>query len=81
MSGARSPTKMECSRAASGPRLTVQKRLMEDRLSVTYISAVDPAEEEVIKLEYRIDRGISLIGERDESGRLGGDIKSRLEFR
>ena len=69
------------SKASSGPRLTVQKRLLDEQLTVTYISAVDPAEEEVIKLEYQLGRNVSVLGERDENGRLGGDLKLRLEFR
>ncbi|HLB01532.1 MAG TPA: translocation/assembly module TamB domain-containing protein, partial [Nitrospiria bacterium] len=69
------------SKAAAGPRLTVQKRLLDEKLSVTYISAVDPAEEQVIKVEYQLGRDVSLIGERDEKGRAGGDIRFRLEFR
>ena len=69
------------SKAAAGPRLTIQKRLLDDHLSVTYISAVDPAEEQVIKLEYQFSDRVSVIGEQDENGRLGGDFKVRLEFR
>lgn len=69
------------SKAAAGPRLTVQKRLLDDQLTVTYISAIDPTEEDVIKLEYQLRRNVSIIGERDDLGRMGGDIKFRLEFR
>ncbi len=69
------------SKAAAGPRLTVQKRLLDDQLTVTYISAIDPSEEDVIKLEYQLGRNISIIGERDENGRMGGDLTLRLEFR
>jgi autotransporter translocation and assembly factor TamB len=69
------------SRAASGPRLTVQKRLLDDKLTVTYTSSVDPAVEDIIKLEYQLGRSVSIIGERDDRGRAGGDLKFRLEFR
>lgn len=68
-------------KAAAGPRLTVQKRLLDDQLTVTYISAIDPSEEDVIKMEYQLGRNVSIIGERDDLGRVGGDIKFRLEFR
>ncbi len=68
-------------KASGGPRLTVQKRLMDDQLVVTYISAVDPTEEQVIKLEYQLGRSVALVGERDDKGRVGGDLKFRLEFR
>jgi translocation and assembly module TamB len=69
------------SKAAAGPRLTVQKRLLDDQLTVTYISAIDPSEEDVIKMEYQLGRNVSIIAERDENGRLGGDLTLRLEFR
>jgi hypothetical protein len=69
------------SKASAGPRLTVQKRLLDDQLTVTYVSAIDPSEEDVIKLEYQVGKNVAIIGERDDNGRLGGDLTLRLEFR
>lgn len=63
------------------PRVTVSKRLLGDRLFVTYSSAVGSTENNVVKLEYLLGRNISLVGVRDEKGSLGGDIKYRFEFR
>lgn len=63
------------------PRITVSKRLLGDRLFVTFSSAVGTAESNVLKLEYLLNRNISLIGIRDEKGGIGGDIKFRFEFR
>jgi len=63
------------------PRVTVSKRLLGDRLFVVYSSLVGGGEEDVIKLEYQIDRHVSLIGIREERGTLGADIKFRFEFR
>ena len=64
-------------------RVTVSKRLLNKRLSVTYSTALGSGttEEEIIKLEYLLDRNISLIGIRDERGSVGGDIKFRFEFK
>jgi translocation and assembly module TamB len=64
-------------------RVTVSKRLLNKRLSVTYSNALGSGttEEEIIKLEYLLDRNISLIGIRDERGSVGGDIKFRFEFK
>jgi translocation and assembly module TamB len=64
-----------------GPRVSVSKRLIEDKLYVTYTSSVGVAEEDDVKLEYRLNRNVSLIGENDETGSLGADIKFRFEFK
>lgn len=63
------------------PRITVSKRLLGDRLFVTYSSAVGTAENNVLKLEYILNKNVSLIGVRDEKGGIGGDIKFRFEFK
>lgn len=64
-----------------GPRVTVSKRLLGDRLFVTYISPVGSTEEQVLKLEYILGKNVSLVGLRDEKGSTGGDIKFRFEFK
>ncbi|MBS1126299.1 MAG: hypothetical protein H6Q93_288, partial [Nitrospirae bacterium] len=38
-------------------------------------------EEQIIKLEYFMNKNISLVGERDERGITGGDIRFRFEFK
>ena len=57
-------------------RVTVSKRLLNERLSVTYSSALGSGntEEDIIKLEYLLYRNISLVGIRDERGSVGGDV-------
>jgi len=64
-----------------GPRVTVAKRLIGERLFVTYTNALGSSAEQIIKLEYLLDKNISLIGNRDERGSLGGDVKFRFEFK
>ncbi|MBM4140220.1 MAG: hypothetical protein FJ242_01805 [Nitrospira sp.] len=64
-----------------GPMVTVSKRLVSDRLLVTYTSSLASTEEQILKLEYLLDKNISLIGIRDEKGSVGGDIKFRFEFK
>ncbi len=64
-----------------GPQVTVSKRLIGDRLFVTYTNSIGASEEQIIKLEYLIGKNISLIGLRDERGSIGGDIKFRFEFK
>jgi hypothetical protein len=63
------------------PRVTVSKRLLGDRVFVTFTSAVGSTEEQIIKLEYFLSRSISLVGVRDERGILGGDVRFRFEFK
>ena len=64
-----------------GPRVTVSKRLLGDKVFVTYASSVGTVEEQIIKLEYLLTKNVSLIGIRDERGIVGGDVKFRFEFR
>jgi autotransporter translocation and assembly factor TamB len=65
----------------SEQRLTVSKRLLGDRLSVTYSTALGSVATDVIKLEYNVGNNVSLIGVRDEVGALGGSIKFRFGFK
>ena len=64
-----------------GPRVTVSKRLLGDKLFVTYVSSIGSTEEQVLRLEYILGKNISLLGVRDERGSLGTDIKFRFEYR
>ncbi|MEW6214688.1 MAG: translocation/assembly module TamB domain-containing protein, partial [Nitrospirota bacterium] len=64
-----------------GPRVTVSKRLVSDRLLVTYTTPLGSTEEQILKLEYLLGKNISLIGMRDEKGSVGGDVKFRFEFK
>ncbi|MCX8028349.1 MAG: translocation/assembly module TamB domain-containing protein [Thermodesulfovibrionales bacterium] len=63
------------------PRVTVSKKLMGDKLYVTYSASITTGEEQVWKLEYFLDKNFSLIGVRDERGGLGADIKYRFQFK
>ncbi len=65
----------------SVPRLTVGKELVQNKLYVTYSSNVGAAmPEQMISLEYILNRHFSLVGEKDETGNTGADIKYRFEF-
>lgn len=68
-------------KSSSGPRFTVGKKLLDDRMYVIYASTLDPSVEELIQIEYKLAKNISLIGSRDEKGLLGGDIRFRFEFK
>jgi len=64
-----------------GPMVAASKRLIGDKLLVTYTGSLGTTEEYVLKFEYLLDRNTSLIGTRDEKGSVGGDIKFRFEFK
>jgi hypothetical protein len=65
------------------PEVTVSKRLLSNRLYVTYSTPLGSAatEQQIIRLEYQLGKNISLVGVRDERGITGGDIKFRFEFK
>jgi autotransporter translocation and assembly factor TamB len=64
-----------------GPRVTVSKRLIGERLFVTYATLFAGTEEQVIKIEYVLNKNISLVGMRDEKASVGGDVRFRFEFK
>lgn len=63
------------------PRVTVSKRLLGDKIFVTYTTAVGALEEQIIKLEFFMTKNVSLVGVRDERGITGADIRFRFEFK
>lgn len=66
--------------ASGGARLTVGKKLLDDRLYVTYTTGITTLEE-LIKLEYFLGKNVYVVGKRDEQGRMSSDIKFRFEFK
>jgi translocation and assembly module TamB len=66
---------------AFGSRITIGKRLIEDRLSVIYSTSIGTNEDHMIKLKYNVNKSISIIGSRDEIGSAGVDLKYRFEFK
>jgi len=66
----------------SVPRITVGKELVQNKLYVTYSSNVGAAApEQIFRIEYLLNRHFSLVGEQDELGNNGADIKYRFEFK
>jgi autotransporter translocation and assembly factor TamB len=65
------------------PQVSVSKRLLGDKVFVTYSNVFGSTTtgEQIFKVEYFLDRNISLIGVSDERGSVGGDIKFRFEFK
>ena len=66
----------------SVPRVTVGKEIVQDRLYVTYSSNVGATTtDQIFRIEYVLNRHFSLVGERNELGNTGADIKYRFEFK
>ena len=63
------------------PWVIIEKRLFEDKIFVVYSTAIGTTEESIIKLEYKIDKDISVVGSRNEIGSVGVDLKYRFEFK
>jgi translocation and assembly module TamB len=63
------------------PKIIIEKRLFEDKLFVIYTSAIGTAEENIIKLEYKLNKDVSVVGSRNEIDSLGVDLKYRFEFK
>ncbi len=66
-------------KTSGGVRLSAEKSLLEDRLRVT--TTLDPAREQQFRMVYALNNKVSLIGEKDDKGQIGGNIRFRFEFR
>lgn len=66
----------------SVPRVTVGKEIIRDKLYVTYSSNVGASSPEpILKVEYILNRNLSLVGGQNELGKMGADLKFRFEFK
>ncbi len=66
---------------AFSPKITLGKRMLEDRIFVIYSRAIGTAEEQVVKVEYKLDKNLFLVGSRDEVGSTGLDLKYKFDFK
>jgi len=60
-------------------RVTVQQRVTRN-VTITYISNVGSTQEQVIQVEYNLNRNISIVALRDYNGTFGIDIKIKKRF-
>ena len=60
----------------------VVQEIIQDKIYVTYSSNVGATTpEQVLRLEYVLDKHFSLVGEQNEVGSIGADVKFRFEFK
>ena len=54
--------------------------MLADRLYALLSTPAVPADEQLIRLQYPVSENLALVGERNEKGRVAGDIRLRIEF-
>jgi translocation and assembly module TamB len=60
-------------------RVTVEERVTRN-LTITYVSNVGSTQQQVIQVEYNLDRNVSIVALRDQNGTFGIDIKIKKHF-
>lgn len=65
----------------TGPQVTVGKSLLDRHLLFLVSRPMDPTIPQSYRMEYEFNRHMSLVGEGDDSGSVGGDLKFRFDFR
>ena len=65
---------------SSGPQLVASEKI-NDRMGITYTTAVGHMNDQRIRLDYRLNKYFSLVGETDQRGRSALDVKYKLRFK
>jgi translocation and assembly module TamB len=61
-------------------RITIEQRIARD-LTITYITNVTSTQQQVIQVEYNVNRNVSIIALRDQNGTFGLDVKFKKRFK
>ena len=61
-------------------RVTVEQQVARN-LTITYITDVTSTQQQVIQVEYNVDRNVSIVALRDQNGTFGLDIKFKKRFK
>jgi translocation and assembly module TamB len=64
----------------AGARVTVEQQIARN-LNIMYVSNVGSTQEQVIQVEYTINRNISVVALRDYNGTFGIDVKIKKRFK
>jgi translocation and assembly module TamB len=67
------------SQQSAASRVTVEQQITRN-LTITYVSNVSSTQQQVIQVEYNVDRNVSIVGLRDQNGTFGIDIKIKKRF-
>jgi translocation and assembly module TamB len=60
-------------------RVTVEQQVARN-LTITYVSNVGSTQEQVIQVEYNVNRNVSVVALRDQNGTFGIDVKIKKRF-
>jgi translocation and assembly module TamB len=61
-------------------RVTVEQQIARD-ITVTYVSNVSSTQQQIIQVEYNVNRNVSIVALRDYNGTFGIDVKIKKRFR
>ncbi|HXN06463.1 MAG TPA: translocation/assembly module TamB domain-containing protein, partial [Nitrospiria bacterium] len=68
-------------KSGAAPRVSVEQRMLGDRFILTYAYIINPTQDQIIKMEYMLNRNMSLQGIRNDDGTLNSNLKFRFEFK
>lgn len=60
-------------------RITIGRRIAKN-LSLTYSTNITTGQEQIVVVEYQVNRNISIIGTREQDGTYGFDVRFRKRF-
>jgi translocation and assembly module TamB len=60
-------------------RVTVEQTIARN-LTITYVSNVSSTQQQVIQVEYNVNRNVSIVALRDQNGTFGIDVKIKKRF-
>jgi translocation and assembly module TamB len=66
--------------AQSLGRITIEQQVQRD-LVITYSTDVNSTEQQVIQVEYNVNRGVSILGLRDKNGTFALEVKFKKRFK
>ena len=64
----------------AGARVTVEQQIARN-LTITYVSNVNSTQQQVIQVEYAVNRNVSVVALRDQNGTFGIDVKIKKRFK
>ena len=67
------------SEQSAAARVTVEQQVTRN-LTITYVSNVSSTQQQVIQVEYNVNRNISIVALRDQNGTFGIDFKIKKRF-
>ena len=60
-------------------RVTVEQQFTRN-LTITYVSNVSSTQQQIIQVEYNVNRNVSIVALRDQNGTFGIDVKIKKRF-